>query len=353
MRLSPVVRLFSAFAVFAVTACGDAASEDTPAAGGPADPSTPAAGDASGTGAGTTTGAPATPGDDSDPDAPPATVPERPEMELARAFAPRFHLHPSDPYRPANVDWYLKRAKLRYAHPDPCGDHDVIAKGDVTQEKLVAAKHVENAPNSVTSPCRHDEAKSVVATTSEGFYLEVTDETAWKGAPRAEWKTYVVWRPHTKDANVDIEYWLFYPYNDGFSLFNHVSDWEHVRVTIDPKAKKLLSVRLSAHKGGTIANAGDPNLKVEDGTHPVSYVAKGTHANYLKPGTYEIEGTEGVAKDVAASVPAADVFDSEPSLVMVGTRAKPLDGQVFVKYWGYWGQISNVPETSGVRRHFP
>jgi hypothetical protein len=24
-----------------------------------------------------------------------------------------------------------------------------------------------------------------------------------------------------------------------------------------------------------------------------------------------------------------------------------------VKYRGYWGQISNVPETSGVRRHFP
>jgi hypothetical protein len=38
---------------------------------------------------------------------------------------------------------------------------------------------------------------------------------------------------------------------------------------------------------------------------------------------------------------------------MVGTRAKPLEGQVFVKYWGYWGQVSNVPETSGVRRHFP
>ena len=88
-----------------------------------------------------------------------------------------------------------------------------------------------------------------------------------------------------------------------------------------------------------------------DGTHPVVYTAKGTHANYPKPGIYEIEGTEGVAKDVA--VASTDVFDSEPTLVMVGTRAKPLDGQVFVKYWGYWGQISNVPETSGVRRHFP
>ena len=107
------------------------------------------------------------------------------------------------------------------------------------------------------------------------------------------------------------------------------------------------------HKGGTIAKAGDPNLKIEDGSHPVSYVAKGTHANYLKPGTYEIEGTEGVATDTAAAAPAGDVFDTEDTLVMVGTRAKPLDGQVFIRFWGRWGQVSNIPETSGVRRHFP
>lgn len=334
--------------VSALVACGDGSLSEEPTASPPSGPTS-----ADATKDGTKSDAPPSPADDADPDAPPATVPDTPEMALARTFAPRFHLHPSDPYRPANVDWYLKRAKLRYSHSDPCGDHDVLDKNEVTQDKLVTAKHVENAPNSVTSPCRHDDTKSVIATTSEGFYLEVTDEASFKGAPRAEWKTYVVWRPHTKDANVDVEYWLFYPYNDGFSLFNHVSDWEHVRVTIDPKAKKLLSVKLSAHKGGTIANAGDPNLRVEDGTHVISYVAKGTHANYLRPGTYAIEGTEGVAKDVAVAAPAADMFDTEPTLVMVGTRAKPLDGQVFVKYRGYWGQISNVPETSGVRRHFP
>jgi hypothetical protein len=336
------MRLLS-FALVLVAACGGeaAAPDESPGAPGPSPGGAPSA----------TEGPAAPAADDADPTAP-AAVPDTPQMALARSFAPRFHLHPSDPYRPATGDWSLKRAKLRYAHSDPCGDHDVLATGQITQEKLVAAKHVENAPNSITSPCRHDDTKTVVATTSERFYLEVSED-AWKGAPRAEWKTYVVWRPHTKDANVDIEYWLFYPYNDGFSIFNHVSDWEHVRITIDPNAKKLLSAKLSAHKGGTIANAGDPDLKIEDGTHVVSYVAKGTHANYLKPGTYEIEGTEGIAKDTAAAAAAGDVFDTEPSLVMVGTRAKPLEGQVFVKYWGYWGQVSNVPETSGVRRHFP
>ena len=106
------------------------------------------------------------------------------------------------------------------------------------------------------------------------------------------------------------------PSADGFLTFNHEADWEHVRVTIAPKANgaegKALEVKLSAHKGGTILKVGDPKLEM-DGTHPISYVAKGTHANYSKPGTY----------------------------------------QVFVKYWGRWGQIGTNSETSGITRHFP
>ena len=96
--------------------------------------------------------------------------------------------------------------------------------------------------------------------------------------------------PAGRPASSNIEYWIFYPYNDGFSIFNHESDWEHVRVTVDPKGNggqgQATEVKLSAHKGGTIVKATDPKLKWE-GTHPVAYVAKGTHANYLAPGTFE------------------------------------------------------------------
>jgi|GEM_PF-1144426 len=285
------------------------------------------------------------PSPEDDPALPPAT-----QAELAAAFAPRLHLAPDDPYRPANVDWFLARVSMRYHH-DNCPDHELLGVGKVTQAALVAQSHAD-----AKSLCRHDDGDIRKSTASDLFFLEVANDATYKGAPRAEWKTYVVWRPKPAGL-VDVEYWTFYPYNDGFSRFNHEADWEHVRVTIDPKANggqgKALEVKLSAHKGGTVLGTNDKTLQM-DGTHPVSYVAKGTHANYAKPGTYAIDGIPGgVVKDVAKVAAPADVWKTETSLVLVGTRAAPKNGQQFVKYWGRWGQIGSTSETSGVTRHFP
>jgi hypothetical protein len=290
---------------------------------------------------------PNAPSPEDDPTLPPAT-----QLELAKTFAPHLNLHPSDAYRPANVDWYLSRVTMRFHHND-CPDHELLGLGKVTQQTLIAQSHEDNK-----SFCQHDSSKKVTSTASDHFFLQIAnDDVTRKGAPRADWKTYVVWRPKTGGL-VDVEYWFFYPWNDGFTIFNHESDWEHVRVTIDPKANgaqgRALEVKLSAHKGGTIAKADEARVTWEATTHVVSYVAKGTHANYLKPGTYDIEGTQGVAKDEAKAAAApADVWQTESSLVLVGTRAAPKNGQVFVKYWGRWGELGDLPETNGVTRHFP
>ena len=289
-----------------------------------------------------------------DPTAPsPAEDPALPaatQSQLVERFAPRLHLHPDDTFRPANVDWYLARVSMRYNHPS-CPDHELLALGKVTQAALAAQTHADDKLF-----CVHDGSDIRSSASSDSFFLEVASSATYKGAPRAEWKPYVVWRPKAGGL-IDIEYWAFYPYNDGFLTFNHEADWEHVMVSIDPKANggqgKALRVFFSAHKGGATLNVGDPLLEM-DGTHPTSYVAKGTHANYSKPGTYEIPGIPlGVAKDVAKAAPAADVWKAEVSAVLVGTRAAPKNGQLFVKYWGRWGQIGETSETSGITRHFP
>lgn len=278
------------------------------------------------------------------------TPPEE-QSKIVQTYAPHLHLHPSDGLKPANVDWYLARTKLRFRHG--CGEHDVLALGKVNQKALAEAKHDE-----VDSACKHVPNKALLATASDGFFLEIVSETTRAGAPRADWKTYAVWRPQKATNLVDIEYWFFYPYNDGFSVFNHESDWEHVRVTVNLNGKdgkhEPTEVKLSAHKGGTILRVGDAKLKMEGGTHPVAYVAKGTHANYPKPGTYDIEGTFGVAKDEAKEAAAANVWKTETAIVEVGTRAAVKNDQVFIKYRGFWGNVgSDIPETDGVRRSFP
>jgi hypothetical protein len=283
-----------------------------------------------------------------DPSLPAAT-----QDQLIKRFAPHVHLHPQDSNRPANVDWYLARVTMRFNHNN-CPDHEVLGKGKVTQQALIAQKHEDNQ-----SLCRHDGNKTVTSTASEHFFLEIADDATKKGSPRNEWKTYVVWRPKSGGGGlVDVEYWIFYPFNDAFSIINHESDWEHVRQTIDPKANdgqgKLIETKLSAHKGGTYFKAGDPALAMDDGTHPIVYVAKGTHANYAKVGTFDIEGTQGIAKDeTKPAASAGDVWKTETTTVLVGTRAAPKNGQVFIKYWGFWGQMGSLPETDGITRHFP
>ncbi len=289
---------------------------------------------------------PAAPSPPDDPAMTPAT-----QSELVKRFAPHLHLHPSDTTRPANVDWFLSRVTMRFRH-DNCPDHEVLGLGKVTQASLVAQSHDDNK-----SLCQHDSSKVASSTASDHFFVQIADDATRKGAPRVDWKTYVVWRPRKTGGLVDVEYWAFYAYNDGFTVFNHEADWEHVRVTIDPKGEggqgKATEVKWSAHKGGTILSATDAKIVWELGTHPVSYVAKGSHANYPRPGTYEIPGTV-VAKDEAQPASTTTpVWKTEETLVFVGTRAAPKNNQVFIKYWGYWGANGSLPETDGITRHFP
>lgn len=294
------------------------------------------------------------PSKDADPNAPSPSDPAPPQTQQAiiERFAPHVHLNPDDPNRPANVDWYLSRVSMRYHH-DNCKDHEILPLGEVTQARLVEQRHFDNK-----SLCRHDDGKETTSLTSDRFFLEIADAAStYAGSPRADWKTYAVWVPSEKAPLVDIEYWFFYPFNDNVAMFDHESDWEHVRVTVDPSGDggkgTAVEVKFSQHHGGQVLAIGRAPLKMDGGTHPVAYSAKGTHANYPEPGTYDIEGTGGAAKDVAREAPAADVWKTESSVVLIGTRDAPKNGQLFVKYWGRWGEIRDLPETNGVTRHFP
>ncbi len=93
--------------------------------------------------------------------------------------------------------------------------------------------------------------------------------------------------PHTTYAKVvrrqdltAIEYWLAYPYNDWRST--HEGDWEVVMVFLAGGAP--IACAFSAHHGGYRLPWA---LAEKDGTHPIAYVAHGSHANYFfGPGKY-------------------------------------------------------------------
>jgi hypothetical protein len=79
-----------------------------------------------------------------------------------------------------------------------------------------------------------------------------------------------------------VRYWLFYPFDDWHSRREllwqaHEADWETLSIGLDEQRHPLFAA-YSQHCSGTVR----PWTKVQRrATHPVAYVALGSHANYF------------------------------------------------------------------------
>ncbi|MFT3765370.1 MAG: PAN domain-containing protein [Minicystis sp.] len=88
---------------------------------------------------------------------------------------------------------------------------------------------------------------------------------------------------------VRIQYWWFYGYQPPCDQVEveaeaHNGDWETVLVTLSEDRSKPAAVTFSAHKGRYTRLLARGGFDVEDGTHPVVYVGKLTHASYYNQG---------------------------------------------------------------------
>ena len=96
----------------------------------------------------------------------------------------------------------------------------------------------------------------------------------------------VVSRP-AGNSHSFIQYWFLYYANDYPELF-HEGDWEVVQVDLDGNLEPYRA-DISQHGGGRWRNWTGPGSAERTGdnsTHPVVYVAQGSHANYFKAGDY-------------------------------------------------------------------
>ena len=88
-------------------------------------------------------------------------------------------------------------------------------------------------------------------------------------------------------TRIDLQYWVWYPYNDYSSTFPpgevwqvHEGDWESVSVILDLTGRPLV-VGLSKHCEGTRRSWSRVRRQ---GARPVVYVGLGSHANYFGAG---------------------------------------------------------------------
>jgi RsiW-degrading membrane proteinase PrsW (M82 family) len=149
-------------------------------------------------------------------------------------------------------------------------------------------------------------------------------------------------------AQITIQYWLFYYYNDWFN--KHEGDWESVQVTLDAAGKPQWVV-LSQHHGGT--RRPWSATQVVGGTHPAVYVALGSHANYFwGDETYPNGTTIGNARleimDRTGS--AGEVL---PNIMLIPDRepvaADPTRwrGREWLSFGGRWGQTAPQKDFGG------
>lgn len=279
------------------------------------------------------------------------------ESCLLQRHAPVLYLPWSlDGAKPANVDWYLSRVHMRFHH-DGCPDCQVLALGSVTQTSLINRSHSEKdwlCAHGGTTRYSYGDGFNA----SETFFLQPPDDTVHNGSTNpADWKVY----GHVyKNAlgGVNVQYWYFFPYNDGPSGFNHESDWEHINVRLAADYS-VSGVHFAHHSSVTYY----PKAEVQwhGTTHPVVWVADGSHASYkseaLCDSTLEEAGmglsscetnssyrwfTWAGGKGTAAGFQGGGVIN-------VGEKARPLNGQQFIKYNSRWGEIGNTSHTNGIR----
>jgi hypothetical protein len=166
--------------------------------------------------------------------------------------------------------------------------------------------------------------------TSDSFYLDNQRGTVTIGDDGIEndyqskmnrfgYKIYA----HVDSLNNVIQYWFFYAFNGG-DLNRHEGDWEMIQVVLS--GEQPVEVMYSQHDAGQTATWSQVE---KDGEHVKVYVAKGSHANYIKP----YSGKVGLASDMVAD--NGKILRPETDYTIEILANEPWLN--FAGHWGWYG----------------
>jgi hypothetical protein len=135
---------------------------------------------------------------------------------------------------------------------------------------------------------------------------------------------------YQSETYIVIQYWFFYLYNDG-PLNNHEGEWEMIEVLLDYPSRCPLCVAYSRHEWGEFRLWG--NVTKADETHPIVYVAKGSHGAYFTAAKFKVKRTFDITSD-----------DGWKGYLSSHTI---LEDQHWLDFGGNWGCRSRAPGFSG------
>jgi parallel beta-helix repeat protein len=285
------------------------------------------------------------------------------ETSLLNTYAPVVILHSSEGSLPANVDWYLQRTRMRFHHGGGCPDCAVQYTPD--QSDLNSYLHRKRHSLFHIPPCDHYggyQRSWADYDPNQCFFVQMINDSDHGGTSTAsDWLIYGHVYPRALGGLI-VQYWFFYPYNDGMLTQNHEGDWETVSVELDgPIGGEYTISGLVYYRHGDPEALAPHEVDWFSDTHPVVYTGRGSHASYESTarcqwymigfrewGCAACEVTEECSNawfTWSGGRPAGSPGLQGGGVVNVGERVPDqwtfVNGQQFIYYSGRWGELGN------------
>lgn len=272
----------------------------------------------------------------------------------ARQVAPILRLHPNDHYLPAPVEFFLPRVELGI-WDRPSGSFDrvlgEVRVGRLSMDALLGQERFgQQSVSSVLGVNRRTDWRLYIygarkpSNVSASNWNRFCEETRRGQIESAACYVHIR-RPVDDSGALDIQYWLFYPYNGrmGSPPFSaeHEGDWEHVTIRVSDDGQPIKAY-FSAHDGeGNWYRLGQSSMVTFVGdSHPVVYSAWHSHASYPTTGVIVREGSIiDLPDDVTAD--GGPEIDVSQRLRLIALADTTVQGQPWVHFSGSWGRASS------------
>ncbi|UCH72508.1 MAG: Vps62-related protein [Thermoplasmatales archaeon] len=230
------------------------------------------------------------------------------DEELAQQYAPIFHFEKDETCFPVDVSYHLENSNLKgfgdqYSNISiPPAELNFSNLSSIFSENDIQFAYLDNTKGSV------DDDNIINDYQSSGFGYTVYSHV------------------YTNGVETTIQYWMFYAFNKG-ELNQHEGDWEMVQITLSSGTP--IMVAYSQHHSGQSATWDQVE---KDGDHIKVYVARGSHANYLR----YYSGKFGIASDIVGK--NGEIITQENYYLEL------LESQEWLNFPGMWGEFTSAED---------
>lgn len=273
------------------------------------------------------------------------------EQQIIDRFSPVVKLHPAEHFFPTDVHTFANHSVLMYDHTES-HHRCVVVEETSGAATLHAQTHPADASCTLRGKCTH--SGPLMYSRNDGnisdggsrFYQKIRSEEYYFGADGVNVKdvpAYAHVHPAANNAHaglIAVQFWFLYAFNGPTDILfgQHEGDWEHVSLVVHPHTLQVHEAYFAAHSHEALWIPAS-NVTFADGTHPVVYSAKYSHASYESAGIKRRKIAGGIVSDTCAD--GGIVW--RPKAINVGEQLKPMRFHDWLLYNGKWGSEDERP----------